>query len=401
MKKAKVSAIASALGFLAFAPSWAAEPGITATEIKVGNTMPYSGPASALGIVGKAISAYIDKINQSGGIEGRKINFITLDDGYSPPKTVEQTRRLVESEEVAVVFSSLGTPTNSAVRKYLNNAKVPQLFIASGADKWASPAEFPWTMGWAPSYRIEARIYAAYLLKTKPSARVAIIYQNDDFGKDYLIGLRDGLKEKFDEMVIAKASYESSDPLVASQIVSLKASGADVLITAATPKFATQIISKLYNLNWKPLHLLSYVSASVGSVLQPAGLEKSTGIVTANYLKDPSDSRWDTDPGMNAYRAFVAKFMPGANVLDRDILNGYGVAYTFEATLRAAGRDLSRENIMAAATNLRDLEVPVLLPGIKLTTSRSSYRPIRQMQLQSFDGKGWRLFGDLIDGGSE
>jgi branched-chain amino acid transport system substrate-binding protein len=401
MQNVKVWAIASTLGLLTFGPSQAADPGITATEIKVGNTMPYSGPASALSVAGKAISAYFEMINQSGGIGGRKINFVSLDDGYSPSKAVEQTRKLVESEEVAVVFSSLGTPTNTAVRKYLNNAKIPQLFIASGADKWASPAEFPWTIGWAPSYRIEARIYATYLLRTKPTAKVAIIYQNDDFGKDYLIGLRDGLKEKFDQMIVAKASYETSDPSVDSQVVTLKASGADVLITAATPKFATQIIRKVSDLNWKPTHLLSYVSASIGSVLQPAGLEKSEGIITANYLKDPSDPRWDKDPGMNAYREFVAKHMSGANVLDRDIMNGYGAAYTFEATLRAAGSDLSRKSIMAAATNLRGLEVPVLLPGIKLSTSQTNYRPIRQMQLQSFDGKGWRLFGELIDGDTD
>lgn len=401
MQKVKIWAIASTLGLLTFGPSQAADPGITATEIKVGNTMPYSGPASALSVAGKAISAYFEMINQSGGIGGRKINFVSLDDGYSPSKAVEQTRKLVESEEVAVVFSSLGTPTNTAVRKYLNNAKIPQLFIASGADKWASPAEFPWTIGWAPSYRIEARIYATYLLRTKPAAKVAIIYQNDDFGKDYLIGLRDGLKEKFDQMIVAKASYETSDPSVDSQVVTLKASGADVLITAATPKFATQIIRKVSDLNWKPTHLLSYVSASIGSVLQPAGLEKGEGIITANYLKDPSDPRWDKDPGMNAYREFVAKHMSGANVLDRDIMNGYGAAYTFEATLRAAGSDLSRKSIMAAATNLRSLEVPVLLPGIKLSTSQTNYRPIRQMQLQSFDGKGWRLFGELIDGDTD
>lgn len=401
MQKVKIWAIASTLGLLTFGPSQAADPGITATEIKVGNTMPYSGPASALSVAGKAISAYFEMINQSGGIGGRKINFVSLDDGYSPSKAVEQTRKLVESEEVAVVFSSLGTPTNTAVRKYLNNAKIPQLFIASGADKWASPAEFPWTIGWAPSYRIEARIYATYLLRTKPTAKVAIIYQNDDFGKDYLIGLRDGLKEKFDQMIVAKASYETSDPSVDSQVVTLKASGADVLITAATPKFATQIIRKVSDLNWKPTHLLSYVSASIGSVLQPAGLEKGEGIITANYLKDPSDPRWDKDPGMNAYREFVAKHMSGANVLDRDIMNGYGAAYTFEATLRAAGSDLSRKSIMAAATNLRSLEVPVLLPGIKLSTSQTNYRPIRQMQLQSFDGKGWRLFGELIDGDTD
>lgn len=401
MQNVKVWAIASTLGLLTFGPSQAADPGITATEIKVGNTMPYSGPASALSVAGKAISAYFEMINQSGGIGGRKINFVSLDDGYSPSKAVEQTRKLVESEEVAVVFSSLGTPTNTAVRKYLNNAKIPQLFIASGADKWASPAEFPWTIGWAPSYRIEARIYATYLLRTKPTAKVAIIYQNDDFGKDYLIGLRDGLKEKFDQMIVAKASYETSDPSVDSQVVTLKASGADVLITAATPKFATQIIRKVSDLNWKPTHLLSYVSASIGSVLQPAGLEKGEGIITANYLKDPSDPRWDKDPGMNAYREFVAKHMSGANVLDRDIMNGYGAAYTFEATLRAAGSDLSRKSIMAAATNLRGLEVPVLLPGIKLSTSQTNYRPIRQMQLQSFDGKGWRLFGELIDGDTD
>jgi branched-chain amino acid transport system substrate-binding protein len=400
MRLGKLGLIAGAL-MLGCGGSIAAEPGVTDKEIKIGNTNPYSGPASAFGAGGKAISGYFEMINQGGGVNGRKVNFISYDDGYSPPKTVEQTRKLVESDEVAVVFSSLGTPTNSAIRKYLNDAKVPHLFLASGADKWAAPKEFPWTIGWAPSYRIEARIYATYILKANPNARVAVLYQNDDFGKDYLIGLQDALKDRFDKVVVAKASYESSDPSVDSQVVSLKATGADVLITAATPKYATQVIKKLHEIGWKPQHLLSYVSASVGAVFQPAGVEKCEGIVTANYLKDPSDKRWDNDPGMNAYRDFMSKFMPGANVMERDYLNGYGVAYTFHQALKAAGGDLSRKNIMAAATNIKGIEVPVLLPGIVLSTSPTNYRPIRQMQLQRFDGKGWQLFGELIDGGSE
>ncbi|MFT4097715.1 MAG: ABC transporter substrate-binding protein [Rhodoblastus sp.] len=399
MRSFKHAACIAAL--LAASSAFAADPGVTATEIKIGNTMPYSGPASALGVAGKAIAAYFDMVNKQGGIAGHRINFISYDDGYSPPKTVEQTRKLVESEEVALMFSSLGTPTNSAVRKYLNDAKVPQLFLASGADKWASPKEFPWTIGWAPSYRIEARIYAKYILATKPDAKIGVIYQNDDFGKDYLIGLQDALKDRFDKMVVAKVSYESSDPSVDSQIVGLKASGADVLITAANPKYATQVIKKLSEIGWKPTHFLSYVSASVGAVFQPAGLDKCEGIITANYLKDPSDARWDNDAGMNAYRAFMKQFMPGANVLERDYMNGYGAAVTLDATLRAAGADFSRKNIMAAATSLRDVEVPVLLPGIRISTSPTNYRPIRQMQLQQFDGKGWKLFGELLDGGAE
>ncbi|HZS85317.1 MAG TPA: ABC transporter substrate-binding protein [Stellaceae bacterium] len=370
-------------------------PGVTDTEIKIGNTMPYSGPASAYGTIGRAEAAYFRMINDQGGINGRKINFISLDDGYSPPKTVEQVRKLVEQENVLLVFQPLGTPSNTAIHKYMNAKKVPQLFVATGATKWGDPQHFPWTMGWQPSYQAEARIYAKYLLQTKPDAKIAVLYQNDDYGKDYLKGLKDGLGDKAAKMIVAEASYEVTDPTVDSQIVSLQGSGADVFFNVATPKFAAQAIRKAYDIGWHPLQLLNNVSISVGSVLTPAGLEKSIGIITADYRKDPADPQWDNDPAMKEWRAFMAKYYPEGDVKDNSNLYGYTVAMTLAQVLKQCGDNLTRENVMKEAAHL-DMSPGTLQPGVKITTSPTDFFPIKQMRLQKFDGKAWVPFGEAI-----
>jgi len=396
LKTTAASAVALAARSL---PARAANaPGVTATEIKIGQTMPYSGPASAYGAIGKAELAYFKKINDEGGINGRKINLLSVDDGYSPPKTVEQTRKLVEQDEVAFIFQSLGTPSNSAIQKYLNDKKVPQLFVATGATKWADPKHFPWTMGWQPNYQTEAHIYAKQLLANKPNAKAGILYQNDDFGKDYIIGLKDALGAKYKAMVIAEASYETSDPTVDSQVVSLQGAGADTFFNITTPKFAAQAIRKAFDIGWKPTQYLTNVSISVGSVLEPAGLEKSAGIVTADYRKDTSDPRWKDDPGFKQWHAFMEKYMPGADLKDNNYPYGMMVAMTLVQVLKQCGSDLSRENVMRQAANLKDLEMPMLLPGIKVNTSPTNFSPIKQMQLQRFDGKSWQLFGDVLSG---
>jgi len=373
-------------------------PGVTATEIKIGNTIAYSGPASAYGAIGHAETAFFKMINGQGGIAGRKINYITLDDGYSPPRTVEQTRRLVEQEEVAFIFNGLGTPTQSAVQRYMNQKKVPQLFVATGADKWGNYKEFPWTMGWQPSYRTEAQIYTKYILDQKPDAKVGMLYQNDDFGKDYVAGVKDVLGGKFDTTIVKSVSYEVTDPTVDSQVVTLQSAGADVLITAATPKFAAQTIRKVADIGWKPMHIMTNVSVSVGAVLQPAGPEKAIGLISADYRKDPTDPTWKDDAGMNQWRAFMKQNMPDADLTDNDFLFGYGVSLTLMQVLKQCGEDFSRENIMKQAASLHDFEVPILLPGIKLNTSATNYHPIRQMQLMKWSGKSWQLFGKLIEG---
>jgi branched-chain amino acid transport system substrate-binding protein len=381
------------------APGFAADtPGVTATAIKIGQTMPYSGPASAYGTIGKAELAYFNMINEQGGVNGRKIELISLDDSYSPPKTVEQVRRLVEQENVAFLFNTLGTPPNTAIQKYLNEKKVPQLFVATGASKWGDPQHFPWTMGWQPDYRTEARIYAKYILKNKPDAKIAILYQNDDFGKDYIIGLKEVLGDKAKTMVIQEASYEVSDPAIDSQVVSLQGSGADTLLVAATPKFAAQAIRKVYDIGWKPLFLLTNVSTSVGAVITPAGPEKAVGVISASYGKDPVDPTWKDDPGMKKWRDFMAKYYPEGDVSDASNVYGYGAAATLVQVLKQCGDDLSRENVMKQAANLKDFELPTALPGIKINTSPTQFYPIRQMQLESWDGKSWKLFGDVISG---
>ena len=372
-------------------------PGVTATEIKIGNTNGYSGPNSAVSVIAKLETAFFKMVNDQGGVAGRKINFISLDDGYSPPKTLEQVRRLIEEDQVALLFNTLGTPTNSAIHRYVNEKKVPHLFISSGADKWGDYQHFPWSMGFQPSFRTEAQIYAKYILKEKPNAKIAILYQNDDFGKDYLVGMKDVLGDNFDKMVVT-ASYEATDPTIDSQITSLQAAGANVLLVAAISKFAAQAIRKVHDLDWKPLFFMSNASTSIGAVIKPARPENAIGLITAGYLKDPNGPMWKNDAGMNEWRDFMAKYMPGADTTDGAYVFAYAVSKAMLQVLKQCGDDLGRENIMKQAANLHDLELPTLLPGIKLNTSPTNYHPIRQMQFAKFDGSIWVPFGDVITG---
>jgi len=373
------------------------DTGATDTEIKIGNIMPYSGPASAYGVIGKTEAAYFKMINAEGGINGRKINFVSYDDGYSPPKAVEQARKLVESDEVLLVFNPLGTPSNTAIQKYLNAKKVPQLFVATGATKWNDPKNFPWTMGWQPSYQSEARIYAKYLIKEKPNAKIAILFQNDDFGKDYLKGLKDGLGAK-GSMIIAEESYETTEPTIDSHIVKLKSTGADTFISITTPKFAAQAIKKLAEIEWKPLHIVSNVSASVGGVMKPAGFENAQGILSAAYAKDGADPQWDNDPGMKKFFAFLDKYYPDGDKRDGSLVFGYGVAQTLAKVLEMCGDNLTRENVMKQAASLKDFAPDTLLPGVKINTSPTDFAPIEQLQMMRFKGEKWDLFGDIISG---
>jgi branched-chain amino acid transport system substrate-binding protein len=372
-------------------------PGVTATEIRIGNTMPYSGPASAYGTIGKAMAAMFRMANEQGGFAGRKVNFISYDDGYSPPKTVEQTRRLIEDDKVAALFAPLGTPTNSAIVRYANQKKVPHLFLATGADKWGNYQDFPWTIGWQPSYVTESQVYAKYIRTQKADAKIGILYQNDDFGKDYLRGVRDVLKGNYDKQVTA-VSFEVTDATIDSQLVSLQSAGIDVLMTVATPKFAAQSIRKVAEMNWKPMHVLTGVSVSVGAVMNPAGPENGVGIISSAYLKDPTDPRWDNDAGMKEWRAFMAKYYPEGDLKDGGNVSGFGLTHTMLRVLKQCGNDFSRENMMKQATNLHDVENPVFLPGIKLNTSPTNYHPLRQLQLERWTGKTWDLFGDVIAG---
>jgi len=399
-EKLRIAALATAV--IAFTSGTALaqkkyDTGATDTEIKIGNTMPYSGPASAYGVIGKTEEAYFNKINAEGGINGRKIKFISYDDAYSPPKAVEQTRKLVESDEVLLMFNPLGTPSNSAIQKYLNSKKIPQLFVATGATKWDDPKNFPWTMGWQPSYQSEAHIYAKYLLKEKPGAKIGILYQNDDFGKDYLKGLKDGLGDKA-SMIVAEESYETSEPSIDNHIVKLKASGVDVFISITTPKFAAQAIKKIAEIDWHPLHIVSNVSASVGGVIKPAGFENSQGILSAAYAKDGADTQWDSDPGMKKFFAFLEKYYPDGNRLDGSVVYGYGAAQTMVKVLEMCGDDLTRANVMKQAASLKDFEPDTLLPGIKINTSPTDFAPIKQLQMMRFKGEKWELFGDIISG---
>jgi branched-chain amino acid transport system substrate-binding protein len=372
------------------------DAGATDTEIKIGNIMPYSGPASAYGQIGRTEAAYFKKINDAGGINGRKINFISYDDAYSPPKAVEQARKLVESDEVLLVFNSLGTPSNSAIQKYMNSKKVPQLFVATGATTWNDPKNYPWTMGWQPNYQSETQIYAKYLLKNKPDAKIAVLYQNDDYGKDYLKGLKDGLGSKAASMIVAEESFETSEPTIDSHIVKLKSTNADVFVDIATPKFAAQAIKKVAEIGWKPLHFLNNVSASVGSVIKPAGFENAQGIISAAYLKDASDKQWDNDAGMKEFYAFMTKDFPEGDKLAGETVVGYGVAQTLVQVLKQCGDNLTRENVMKQAASLKDFRTEVLLPGIKVNTSPSDFAPISQLQLMKFNGEKWDLFGEVI-----
>jgi len=375
------------------------DSGASDTEIKIGQTMPYSGPGSAYGTIGRAESAYFQMINDQGGVNGRKVTLVSLDDGYSPPKTVEQVRRLVEDDGVLFIFQSLGTAANTAIQKYLNARKVPQLFVATGATKWGDPQNFPWTMGWQPNYQSEGRIYAKYVLQQKPTAKVGVLYQNDDYGKDYLKGLKEGLGSKA-SLIVKEASYEASDPTVDSQIITLQASGADTFFIFAIPKFAAQAIRKSYDIGWRPLAFVNNVSSSVASVLEPAGLEKSTGLITALYLKDPTDPQWQKEKSFRDWVEWMKKYYPQGDLTDIANVYGYSIAQTLVQVLRQCGDELTREAVMREASNLKNLELPMLLPGIKVNTSATDFYPVEQMQLARFDGKRWGLFGEVITGES-
>ncbi|WBL78281.1 ABC transporter substrate-binding protein [Bradyrhizobium xenonodulans] len=397
----KLATASLALALIAASASTASaqkkyDTGATDTEIKIGNIMPYSGPASAYGIIGRTEAAYFKKINDEGGINGRKINFISYDDAYSPPKTVEQARKLVESDEVLLIFNSLGTPPNTAIQKYMNSKKVPQLFVATGATKWNDPQNFPWTMGWQPNYQSETQIYAKWLLKNKPDAKIAVLFQNDDYGKDYLKGLKDGLGAKAASMIVIEESYETSEPTIDNHIVKLKSTGADVFMNITTPKFAAQAIKKNAEIGWKPLHFLNNVSASVGSVMKPAGYENGQDIISADYLKDAADPQWAADPGMKDFLAFMDKYFPEGDKLDHGTIVGYAVAQTLVQVLKQSGDDLTRANIMKQAASLKDFRTEVLLPGIQINTSPTDFAPISQLRLEKFKGEKWDLFGDVI-----
>ena len=372
-------------------------PGASDTEIKIGNIMPYSGPASAYGIVGKTMSAYFRMINDNGGINGRKINFISYDDAYSPPKTVEQARRLVESDEVFLIFAPLGTATNSAIQKYMNTMRVPQLFVLSGASRWGDHEHFPWTIGLQPNYRSEARVYAAYILQHHPNARIGILYQNDDFGRDYILGLKDVLRDHYDSMVIARAPYETSTPTVDLQVVAIKTANPDIFLNIATPKFAAQAIKKLAELNWHPVHIVTNISVSVGAVLKAAGLDNSKGILSAGFQMDVTDPQWDGHQGMHRFRAFMAKYYPEADRSESGPMIAFNASTALVEVLRQCGDNLTRDNVMKVAANL-DLEVDTLIPGVRIKTTPTDFYPIEQVQMMRFTGERWQLFGPILDG---
>ena len=387
--------LAVALSFPALAQK-KYDPGASDTEIKVGNTNPYSGPASAYGVIGKSIAAYLKMTNEKGGVNKRKVTFISYDDGYSPPKTVEMARKLVEQDEVLFLYQTLGTPSNTAIQKYMNMKKVPQLHVATGATKWNDPKNFFWTMGWQPNYQDEAKVYAKHILQTKPGAKIAILYQNDDYGKDYLKGFEDGLGSQNQKMIVAKASYEVSDPTVDSQILQLKASGADTFFNITTPKFAAQAIRAAYDTGWKPVHYLNNVSSSIGAVFTPAGLDKSAGVITTEYLKDATSQNWANDKGVQDFIAFMKKYYPDGDIADRSAIYGYTVAQALVQVLKQCGDNLTRENVMKQAATMKGFKIDTLLPGITATTSADDYAPLQAVQLQRFNGKGFELFGKVI-----
>ncbi len=383
---------------LASAPAFAAkyDPGASETEIKIGHINPYSGPASAYGTIGRTIGAYFTKINGEGGVNSRKLSFVTYDDGYSPPKTMEQARRLVEQDQVLLIFQSLGTPTNSAIHKYMNQRKVPQLFVASGATKWGDPEHYPWTMGWQPNYQTESKIYAKYILSTQPNGKIGILFQNDDYGKDYVEGFKAGLGAKAAAMIVSEQTYEVTDPTVNSQVVNLQASGATIFFDVSGPKFAAQAIRKAVEIGWKPLHILNGVSISIKAVLEPAGLDNAVGIVSSTYGKDADDPEWANDPGMLEWKAFMGKYYPEGSLHDASNVYGYAVAMTLVQVLKQCGDDLTRANVMRQAANLHNFVLPTSLPGMAINTSPTNFYPIRTMQLQRFNGKTWDRFGALI-----
>jgi ABC-type branched-subunit amino acid transport system substrate-binding protein len=372
-------------------------PGVSDTAIKIGNIMPYSGPASSYSTIGKAQTAYFRKINEEGGINGRKIDFISYDDGYSPPKAIEQARRLVENDEVLLIFQSLGTPSNSAIQKYMNSKKVPQLFVGSGATKFGDPKQYPWTMGWQPTYQSEGRIWATHILEQYSNARIAVLWQNDDGGKDQIKGLRDGLGEKAN-MIVADASYEVTDPTVDSQVVTLKNSGANLFISITAPKAAAQAIKKIAELGWKPAYFVSSTATSVAAVLKPAGLENAKGLISAAYLKDPTDPTWKDDPGMKEWVSFMDKYFPDGDKLNSANVYGYVTAQTMVHILEQCGDDLTRENVMKQARNIEDFATDMMIPGIKMNTGVNDFFPIEQMQLMRFDGEKWQMFGKVLEG---
>jgi branched-chain amino acid transport system substrate-binding protein len=372
------------------------DPGANDKVIKIGNTNPYSGPASAYGTIGKAIGAYWKMVNDKGGINGRMIEWISYDDGYSPPKTVEMARKLVEQDQVLLLFQTLGTPSNTAIHKYMNSKKVPQSFVATGATKWNDARNFPWTMGWQPNYQTEGRIYAEHILKNNPKAKIGVLYQNDDYGKDYLKGFKDGLGDKAASMIVKEVSYEVTDPTVDSQIVQLQASGADTFFNITIPKFAAQAIRKAYDTGWKPTHYLNNVSASIGSVIKPAGIEKAVGILSTAYFKDPTDPQWKSDPAMKEWEAFMKKYYPEGNLADPFNVYGYAVAQTLHQVLKQAGDNLTRANVMKQAASLKDYRPDTLLPGIRINTGGNDYAPIESEQLTRFDGKTFSRHGQII-----
>jgi branched-chain amino acid transport system substrate-binding protein len=375
------------------------DPGASDSEIKIGNIMPYSGPLSAYALIGRTEAAFFNKINAEGGVNGRKINFISYDDGFSPPKTVEQARKLVESDEVLLIFNSLGTPTNNAIRPYMNQKKVPQLFVATGATQFGDLKNFPWTMGWQPTYQTEGRIYAKYILQNHPQGKIGVLYQNDDSGRDYLKGFHDGLGEEATKrMIVAELPYEPTDPTVDRQIVTLKTMGADIFFNEASPKFAAQAIKRAAEIGWKPVLFLASVSNSVGSVLKPAGLEASTGILSTNYLKDATDPTWKDDPALKEWAAFMDTYFPEGDKSSTFSVYGYLLAQTMVHVLKQCGDELTRENVMKQASNLKDLELGMLLPGIKINTSPTDYFPVEQMQMSRFNGDHGELFGSVIGG---
>jgi branched-chain amino acid transport system substrate-binding protein len=375
-------------------------PGATDTEIKMGQTMPYSGNASAYGVNGRAHVAFFRMINEQGGINGRKVNLISLDDGYSPPKTVELTRQLIERDQVLLLFAPLGTACNTAIQKYMNQKKVPQLFVASGASKWGNPKQFPWTMGWQPDYHTEGAIYAKHALQTVKDPKFAILRQNDDMGVDYFDGFMEGLKEglgkDYEKSVAMTATYEVTDATVDSQVLQLKNSGANVFYNVTTPKFAAQAIKKAAEIGWKPTQYLVNVSASIGAAIRPAGFENCQGIITAQYIKDITDPSWATSPDFIAWRAWMDKFNPNANPMESANATGYAAAFTMAQVLRQCGDDLTRENVMRQAANLHDLEIPMLLPGIRANTSPTDFYPLKSVRLSHIEGEHWKLFGDLM-----
>ncbi|HEU4804938.1 MAG TPA: ABC transporter substrate-binding protein [Nitrobacter sp.] len=388
---------------LSAAPAFAQKtygPGVTDTEIKIGQTVPFSGPASAYATIGKAQAAYMKMVNDEGGVNGRKITLIQYDDAYSPPKTVEQVRKLVESDEVLLTFQLIGTPPNAAVQKYLNARKVPQLFVATGASRFSDPKHYPWTIGFNPSYYVEGRIYGRYILRSHPDARVGVLYQNDDVGKDYLKGLKSGLGAKASKMIVAKAAYEVSDPTIDSQILKLRDAGATLLFSAATPKQAAQAIRKIFEIGWKPVHILDINATSVGAVMQPAGLEASKGIISTNYGKDPLDPQWKDDPGMKKYFAFMAKYYPEGDEDSNFNSYGYSTAQLLVQVLKQCGDDLTRANVMKQAAHLKDVSLDLLLPGIRINTTPDDYRVNKQMQMMRFNGEHWELFGPVITDGA-